>query len=183
MKTSCNNKVSGLQSQLVILGMATAFVLSGCGESGTDSGQQSQETTVGSTATDMQAPETAMEDMSTPEPEAAAEAPAEAMNVTATASEEVAAAETAEAPAADGRQVYYTYCAVCHKTGLNAAPKYGNKALWAKRIAQGREVMYRNAIEGLRGMPPRGGIAGLSDEEVKAATDFMVKGSGGWGDS
>lgn len=82
----------------------------------------------------------------------------------------------------DGGQIYNTYCAICHKLGMNAAPKYGNKALWAKRIAQGRETMYSNAINGLRGMPPRGGFAILSDEEVKAGVDYLVRAAGGWGD-
>lgn len=80
----------------------------------------------------------------------------------------------------DGGETYNTYCAVCHKSGLNAAPKLGNKALWAKRIAQGKETVYDHAINGLRGMPARGGIASLTDEEVKAATDYMVGRSGGW---
>lgn len=87
-----------------------------------------------------------------------------------------------QAQAADGGQIYNTYCAVCHKSGLNAAPKVGNKALWAKRVAQGKETVYNNAINGLRGMPARGGYSQLSDEEVKAATDYMVSRSGGWGD-
>jgi len=82
----------------------------------------------------------------------------------------------------DGGQLYNTYCAICHKAGLNAAPKYGSKPLWAKRIAQGRDTMYENAINGLRGMPPRGGFPDLTDEEVKAATDYMVRAAGGWGD-
>lgn len=81
----------------------------------------------------------------------------------------------------DGGHLYNTYCAICHKAGLNAAPKYGNKALWAKRIAQGRDTVYAHAINGLRGMTPRGGIAGLTDAEVKAAVDYMVNASGGWG--
>ena len=93
----------------------------------------------------------------------------------------------AEAPAAtaslDGGQLYNSYCAICHRAGLNAAPKHGSKPLWAKRIAQGRETMYANAINGLRGMPPRGGFAQLTDDEVKAATDFMVRAAGGWGDN
>jgi cytochrome c5 len=83
--------------------------------------------------------------------------------------------------AADGGEVYNTYCAVCHKSGLNAAPKMGNKALWIKRVAQGKETVYKNAIEGIRGMPPKGGIASLSDEDVNAAVDYMVGRSGGWG--
>ena len=94
------------------------------------------------------------------------------------ASEEV----TTSAEPIDGRNIYNTYCAICHKGGMNAAPKYGSKALWAKRIAQGRETVYKHAINGLRGMPPRGGFSNLSDEEVKAGTDYMVRGSGGWGD-
>lgn len=102
------------------------------------------------------------------------------------ASAATAAATAGNAPAStapvDGGQIYNTYCAICHKLGMNAAPKYGNKALWAKRIAQGRETMYSNAINGLRGMPPRGGFAQLTDEEIKASVDYMVRAAGGWGD-
>lgn len=93
-----------------------------------------------------------------------------------------AALVPAAAEELDGGQLYNQYCAICHKAGLNAAPKYGSKPLWAKRIAQGRDTMYANAINGLRGMPPRGGFADLTDEEVKAATDYMVRAAGGWGD-
>ena len=83
----------------------------------------------------------------------------------------------------DGGTVYNTYCAVCHKSGLNAAPKTGQKAFWIKRVAQGKETVYKHAIEGLRAMPPKGGIASLTDDEVKAAVDYMVGRSGGWGDN
>jgi cytochrome c5 len=93
-----------------------------------------------------------------------------------------AALVPAAAEELDGGQLYNQYCAICHKAGLNAAPKYGSKPLWAKRIAQGRDTMYANAINGLRGMPPRGGFPDLTDEEVKAATDYMVRAAGGWGD-
>jgi len=99
----------------------------------------------------------------------------------------VAEAPATETPAAtaslDGGQLYNTYCAICHRAGMNAAPKYGSKPLWAKRIAQGRETVYAHAINGLRGMPPRGGFAQLTDDEVKAATDYMVRAAGGWGDN
>lgn len=82
--------------------------------------------------------------------------------------------------AADGGELYNTYCAVCHKLGLNAAPKIGSKPLWAKRVAQGKETVYANSINGLRGMPPKGGFANLTDDEIKAAVDYMVGRSGGW---
>jgi len=47
----------------------------------------------------------------------------------------------------NGGEIYNTYCAVCHKSGLNAAPKMGKKAFWIKPVAQGKEVVYKNAIE------------------------------------
>jgi cytochrome c5 len=103
--------------------------------------------------------------------------------VIAAAPSETVAAATTEATGVpvDGGQIYNTYCAICHKGGMNAAPKFGSKPLWAKPIAQGRETVYANAINGLRGMPPRGGFPNLTDEEVKAATDYMINASGGWG--
>lgn len=88
---------------------------------------------------------------------------------------------SASTSSVDGSRIYNTYCAICHKLGMNAAPKYGNKALWAKRIAQGRDTVYSHALNGLRGMPPRGGFAQLTDDEVKAGVDYMVNAAGGWG--
>ncbi len=91
--------------------------------------------------------------------------------------------QTSNVNAADGRKIYGTYCTSCHATGLNAAPMYGSKPIWGKIVKNGRDTVYANAINGLRGMPARGGIAGLSDDEVKAAVDFLIGGSGGWGDA
>lgn len=80
----------------------------------------------------------------------------------------------------DGYDVYSRFCVICHKAGMNGAPKYGDKKAWAPRIAQGKETLYNAAIHGLRAMPAKGGIAGLYDQEVKDAVDYMVEGSGGW---
>jgi len=80
----------------------------------------------------------------------------------------------------DGYTVYNRFCATCHRTGLNAAPKHRNKKAWAPRIAKGRETLYKHSIEGFKGMPAKGGIAGLYDQEVKDAVDFMVEQAGGW---
>ena len=121
-------------------------------------------------------PESAPLSTSTPvETVAPAESAAEAP-VAATTTE-----SSATAAPVDGGHVYNTYCAICHRAGMNAAPKFGSKPLWAKRIAQGRETVYSHAVNGLRGMPPRGGFSNLSDEEVVAAVDYMVRASGGWG--
>ena len=69
-------------------------------------------------------------------------------------------------------------CFACHGTGAAGAPKLGDKAAWAPRLAQDIKTLHQHAIEGFTGdtgfMPPRGGFANLSDEEVEAAVDYMV---------
>ena len=93
-----------------------------------------------------------------------------------------AAAPEAAAPAvadnAQGKSVFNKTCAMCHASGAAGAPMTGDKADWGPRIAQGMDVLYTRAIEGFTGekgvMPARGGSTTLSDEEVKAAVDYMV---------
>ena len=99
------------------------------------------------------------------------------------------AAGTAPAPAAApaapaaaenelGKSVFGKTCAMCHAAGVAGAPKPGDKADWGPRIAQGKDTMYKHAIEGFTGakgmMPAKGGSANLTDAEVKAAVDYMA---------
>lgn len=93
------------------------------------------------------------------------------------------AAAPAPPPAPDpalarGEEIFKKTCVLCHKTGEAGAPKLGNKEEWAARIAQGNDALYTHAINGFTGqkgaMPPKGGSASLSDDEVKAAVDYMV---------
>jgi len=78
----------------------------------------------------------------------------------------------------DGAQVYQGACMACHAAGIAGAPRTGDKAAWADRIAQGADTLYTHAIGGFQGkagvMPAKGGNAALSDDEVKAAVDHMV---------
>ncbi|MBZ8144135.1 cytochrome c5 family protein, partial [Rubrivivax gelatinosus] len=87
--------------------------------------------------------------------------------------------EVAAAPANDvGKSTYGKVCVMCHGSGIAGAPKIGDKAAWAPRIAQGQDTLYKHAIEGFTGsqgmMPAKGGGASLSDDDVKAAVDHMV---------
>ena len=77
-----------------------------------------------------------------------------------------------------GKSVFGKVCAMCHAVGAAGAPKPGDKADWGPRIAQGKDMLYKHAIEGFTGakgmMPPRGANAALTDDEVKAAVDYMA---------
>lgn len=77
-----------------------------------------------------------------------------------------------------GEKVYKSTCSICHKSGLNGAPRMGIKKDWEKRLAQGNEILYSRAINGYRGskgsMPSRGSNPKLSEAEVKAAVDYIV---------
>jgi cytochrome c5 len=70
-------------------------------------------------------------------------------------------------------------CAMCHAGGLMGAPKIGDVAMWAPRIAQGKDMLINNAIKGIRMMPAKGGNSRLTDEEVAAAVISMANSSGG----
>ncbi|MGK2945419.1 MAG: c-type cytochrome [Desulfuromonadales bacterium] len=77
-----------------------------------------------------------------------------------------------------GEKVYNQSCSSCHDEGVSGAPKTGDSAAWADRIAKGMEDLNKNAINGFTGetgmMPAKGGFSTLSDDEVKAAVEYMV---------
>jgi cytochrome c5 len=77
-----------------------------------------------------------------------------------------------------GKKIYDTTCMACHAAGVAGAPKLGDKAAWAPRIAQGMDTLHTHALKGFQGkagmMPPKGGNMGAKDEDVKAAVDYMV---------
>ena len=78
------------------------------------------------------------------------------------------------AMAADGKAVYEGTCVVCHGTGAVGAPKFGDKAAWAPRIATGKKALLASALNGKNAMPPKGGNSNLTPDEISAAIDYMV---------
>jgi cytochrome c5 len=77
-----------------------------------------------------------------------------------------------------GEDTYKQVCSACHSAGLAGAPKSGDKAAWAPRIAQGRDTLYKHAIGGFQGkggvMPAKGGRTDLPDDLVRQTVDYMV---------
>lgn len=90
------------------------------------------------------------------------------------------AVTTASADLETGKTIYNQKCVACHGTGATGAPKLDDES-WSERNAQGIDVLYEHAIKGFQGakgyMPAKGGFMGLSDDEVKAAVDYMVSAS------
>ena len=85
-----------------------------------------------------------------------------------------AAVTTVALKAKSGEEVFNGACVACHGAGIAGAPKTGDKALWAPRIAQGMNTLYEHAIKGFKTMPAKGGQVALGDDEVKAAVDYQV---------
>lgn len=92
------------------------------------------------------------------------------------------AGESKPEPAAatrSGEDIYNSSCIACHGIGIAGAPKVGDPEAWAPRIKQGLPTLYDHAINGYQGdsgmMPPKGGAMNLSDDDVKAAVDFMAR--------
>ena len=73
-----------------------------------------------------------------------------------------------------GEQVVRAQCVKCHATGAGGAPRIGDRAAWIARMEYGIEALVRSAVNGHGGMPPRGGMAPLSDSEIRSAIIFML---------
>ena len=94
-----------------------------------------------------------------------------------------AAAAVAVTAAADltGEQAYNQACVACHGAGVAGAPKFGDKAAWAPRIAQGMDMLHAHALQGYQGkagyMPPKGGRTDLSDQSIVNGVDYIIAAS------
>lgn len=98
---------------------------------------------------------------------------------------QIAEASSASAPAVglpvpkNGEELYNAACSACHAQGIGGAPRIGDKAAWAPRIAQGKDTLYKHSIEGFQGsaglMPPKGGRVDLADDLIRHGVDYMVE--------
>jgi len=89
-----------------------------------------------------------------------------------------AASQVAYGGITDGKVIYEQLCTACHTTGVGLAPTLDH-AHWDARIAQGKDTLYKHAIEGYTGpdggiMPPKGGNPALTEEQIHATVDWMI---------
>jgi len=76
--------------------------------------------------------------------------------------------------ATDGKAVYDKICFACHAQSVAGSPKLGDKAAWAPRLKQGTDALVQSVIKGKGAMPPKAGNPALTDQEIRAAIDFMA---------
>jgi cytochrome c5 len=88
-------------------------------------------------------------------------------------------APSAPPGARTGESIVKTTCATCHQAGVANAPRMGDAKAWAPVIKQGLQAMVANAIKGKGAMPPKGGDASLTNEEMTRAVAYMANQSGG----
>lgn len=100
--------------------------------------------------------------------------PASGEQNTVVAAAPAAAPAPAASAAVNGQALYNQACAVCHVAGVAGAPKLGDKAGWAPRLALGLEGLTASVIKGKGAMPPKGGAASASDAEIQAAVQYML---------
>ena len=105
-----------------------------------------------------------------PAPAPAPVAVADAGKPIATTTVAVAATPTAAAPAP---ALYTQICSACHIAAVAGSPKFGDKAAWAPRIAQGIDALTASVIKGKGAMPPKGGSA-ASEAEIRTVVIYMV---------
>jgi len=110
--------------------------------------------------------------------------PVAAVRVGAEGAAAIAAAEQAQAmpapaestaAAVDGQQVYGSVCTACHAAGVAGAPMPGSEVMAQRLAEKGLDGLVASAITGINVMPPRGGRPDLSDEQIRAAIEFMLQ--------
>jgi cytochrome c5 len=91
---------------------------------------------------------------------------------------EFGAAGGAPAGARTGEEIVKLACGACHIPGVANAPKIGDQTAWGKLSKDGLPTLMKVAAGGKGAMPPRGGVADLTDEELARAIVYMANQSG-----
>lgn len=74
-----------------------------------------------------------------------------------------------------GEELFNAACAACHGSGAMGAPKAHDKAAWSARLGGNVKALVASGIKGKGAMPPKGGAADATEEELARAIQFMMK--------
>lgn len=88
---------------------------------------------------------------------------------------ESAPAMAANAGKRSGEELFNAACIACHGSGVMGAPKAHDKAAWSARLGGNLKALVASALKGKNAMPPKGGVADATEEELGKAIEFMMK--------
>lgn len=74
-----------------------------------------------------------------------------------------------------GEAVYNQFCFACHATGVGDAPLFADAEAWAPRIDKGMETLMASTVNGLGLMPLKGTCMACSDDELRAAVEYILE--------
>lgn len=75
----------------------------------------------------------------------------------------------------DGKRIYEKQCSACHNTGVDNAPKLGDKKAFESSVNAGFLETFHHVVTGKKGHPKRGGCQECTDGELKAAVKYMMQ--------
>ncbi|MGE8548768.1 MAG: c-type cytochrome [Alcaligenes sp.] len=90
----------------------------------------------------------------------------------------MAAVPAAQANQDEAVKLYRSSCMVCHASGMANAPRLGDKARWTPLKEQGEDALMDVVLKGKGAMPPRGGAAKASDEQLRGVVRYMLEQAG-----
>lgn len=76
-----------------------------------------------------------------------------------------------------GADIYQAACTACHAVGVLGAPKTQVAADWQPRLDEkGFDQVWKNAVDGINAMPPMGTCGDCTEDDIKAAIEYMIEG-------
>ncbi len=127
--------------------------------------------------------ETATPSESAEAPAVTSQAPAASQSTSEAQPADVQQVQEAATPAennssstqAAGQKIYKASCQACHASGVAGSPKLGDKGAWAPRVAKGNDELFSSVKNGLKAMPPKGACMACSDDDLRAAMEYMIQ--------
>ena len=172
-----------MRSMTILLALSACLIFSGCSKSDEKAAPQNSTPAPVEKSTAVEKTEQIVKKVEEKVTQVAEQTKEKVAQVAEQAQKEVAQVKTqaqgliasAQSALDSGKTVYSKSCSGCHQTGVMGAPKTGDKAIWEPLISGGTEPLVQAAIHGKGRMPAKGGNSSLTDDEVKAAVEYMVE--------